>query len=110
MEERKGSSAHALGAARPIAPELKERIQEALKAGPLKPGADSFLNDRSLELGKDAQHLEHGLAGGGGRIEPLLMQEQIDPERVEFGQEANQVLQAAAETIDVPSPDASRLN
>jgi len=65
---------------------------------------------RSLELGKDAQHLEHGLAGGGGRIERLLTQEQIDPERVEFGQEANQVLQAAAETIDVPSSDASRLN
>jgi len=43
----------------------------------------------------------------GGR---LLMEEPIDPERVEFGQEANQVLQAAAETIDVPSSDASRLN
>src|SRR6266478_2375398 len=29
----------------------------ALALGPRKPGADSFLNDRALELGKYAQHL-----------------------------------------------------
>ena len=33
------------------------------------------------------------------------MQEQIDPQRVELGQEADQVLQAAAEAIDVPGHD-----
>ena len=66
--------AHALGAARRLKSLLDSFLELrgyrrpvkpfALSAGPLKPGADSFLNDRSLELGKDAQHLEHGLAGG----------------------------------------------
>ena len=35
-----------------------------------------------LELGKDAQHLKHRLAGRRGRIETLLMQKQVDAERV----------------------------
>src|ERR1700730_9930632 len=50
----------------------------ALTTGPRKPGADSFLNHRALELGKYAHHLEHGLAGRRGRVEALLMQEQVD--------------------------------
>jgi hypothetical protein len=33
---------------------------------------------------------------------PWLMQEQVNPEGVQLGQEADQVLQAAAETIDGP--------
>lgn len=33
------------------------------------------------------------------------MQERINPERVRLGKEANQVLQAAAEAIDVPGHD-----
>jgi hypothetical protein len=33
---------------------------------------------------------------------PWLMQEQVNPEGAQLGQEADQVLQAAAETIDGP--------
>ena len=32
-----------------------------------------------LELGEDTQHLEHHPAARRGRIEPLLVQEQVDP-------------------------------
>ena len=60
-------------------------------------------HNRSVRIiGKDAEHLEHGLAGRGRGVEALLMQEQIDLERVKLGQETNEVLQAAPETIDVP--------
>ena len=47
----------------------------ALTDGPAKPSADTFLDDRALELGEDAQHLKHRLTGGYGGIQPLLMQE-----------------------------------
>ena len=77
----------------------------ALSTSPLKRGTDSFLDDRVLELSKDAKHLEHGPAGRGGRVEALLMQKQIDLERMELGQEADEVLQAAAQPIDIPGHD-----
>jgi hypothetical protein len=34
---------------------------------PPKPGTDSFLNHRALELGKHAHHLKHRLAGRRSR-------------------------------------------
>src|SRR5262249_41441274 len=59
--------------------------------GPLEASAHALLNDRALELGKDAQHLKHRLAGRRGRIETLLMQKQVDAERVKLGQERHKV-------------------
>ena len=53
--------------------------------GPLQASADALLNNRAFELGKDAQHLKHGLAGRRGCVETLLMQKQVDAERVKFG-------------------------
>jgi hypothetical protein len=44
-----------------------------------KSGHHSLSDHCSLELSEHAEHLEHGATGGGGRIEPLLMQKQIDP-------------------------------
>jgi hypothetical protein len=61
------------------------------------------LNHRALELGKYAHHLKHRLAGRGRGVEALLMQEQVDPQGVQFGEKADQVLQAAAQSIDRPS-------
>jgi hypothetical protein len=61
------------------------------------------LNYRALELGKDAQHLKHRLAGRRGRIETLLMQKQVDAERVKLGQERHKVFQAAPQAIDTRS-------
>ena len=55
--------------------------------GPLKASANTFLNNRAFELGKNPEHLKHGLACRRGRIETLLMQKEIDAERVKLGQE-----------------------
>jgi hypothetical protein len=74
----------------------------ALSLGPPQAGTYTFLNHCSLELRKDAHHLEHSLAGWRGGVEPLLMQEQVYTERVQLGQEADEVLQAASEAIDRP--------
>ena len=60
-----------------------------LVLGPLQPSADSFLNDRTLELGKHAHHLKQGLAGRCSRVEPLLMPEQVDTQCMQLGQEPN---------------------
>jgi len=54
---------------------------------------DPFLNNRALELGKYAEHLKHRLAGRRRGVEALLVQVQLDPERVQFGEEADKVLQ-----------------
>jgi hypothetical protein len=74
----------------------------ALTLGPPKAGTDSFLNDRPLEFGKHAHHAEHRLAGRCAGVEALLMQEQVDAESVELGQEGDQVLKAAAQPVDRP--------
>ena len=42
------------------------------------------------------------MASRRGRIETLLMQKQIDAERVKLGQESHKVFQAAAQAVDVP--------
>jgi hypothetical protein len=54
----------------------------------------------ALELREDATHPEHGLAGRGGGVDPLLMQVEINPLRVDVAEEGDQVLEAAAQTID----------
>ena len=59
------------------------------------------MNYRVLELGKYAEHLKHRLAGRRGRIQTLLMQKQVDAERVKLGQEGHKVFQAAPQAIDV---------
>jgi hypothetical protein len=46
---------------------------------------------RSLELREYTEHLEHRTTRRGGRIEPLLMQEQIDALCVQISQKAQQV-------------------
>jgi len=47
----------------------------AFTDGPAQPGAHPFLNDRTLELGKDAEHLKHCLAARRRSVETLLVQE-----------------------------------
>jgi hypothetical protein len=74
-------------------------------SSPRKPGADSFCNHRPFEFGKHAQHLKHRLAGGCRGVEALLAQEQVDLQRVQLGQETDQVLQTAAQPVHRPSHD-----
>src|SRR5262249_36040730 len=52
-----------------------------------------------------AQHLEHGLACGRGRVQSLLMQIELDPERMQFREEADEVLQAPPQSINAPGHD-----
>jgi hypothetical protein len=73
--------------------------------GPRQASADPFLNHCPFELGENPHHLEHGLAAWRRRVEPLLMQVEIDLERVDFRQEDNEVLQRTTETIDRPCHD-----
>src|SRR5262249_61172074 len=70
--------------------------------GPLQASADALLNYRVFELGKDAEHLKHRLASRRGGIETLLMQKQVEAERVKLGQERHKVFQAAPQAIDFP--------
>jgi hypothetical protein len=71
--------------------------------GPRQPSADSFLDHRPLELGEDAHHLKHRLAGRRGRVDSPLVQEQVDLERMQLRQERHKLLQAAAEAMHRPS-------
>src|SRR5262249_9908628 len=52
---------------------------------------------------KNTHHLKHRLAGGCRRVEALLVQEQVNAERVQLGQKPNQILQTAAQPINAPS-------
>jgi hypothetical protein len=54
----------------------------ALATSPPKARTDSFLNHRPFKLGKNAHHLEHGLPGWCRGIEALLMQKQVNAQRV----------------------------
>src|SRR5215467_11898842 len=76
-----------------------------LTPGPGEASTDSFRNHRPLKLGKHAQHLKHRLAGGCRGVEALLAQEQVDLQRVQLGQETDQVLQTAAQPVHRPSHD-----
>src|SRR5262249_15844705 len=58
-----------------------------------------------LKLGEHAKHLKHGLPARRRGVQALLMQEQINVQGMQLGQEGNKILQAAAEPIDAPSHD-----
>src|SRR5262249_32636199 len=93
---RRLSHAHAARQSRPDSLSQLIRDRRPAKAltftlGPLQASANALLDNRVFELGKDAQHLKHGLAGRRGRIETLLMQKQVDAKRVKLGQERHKV-------------------
>ena len=64
-----------LGDARP--PQLRSR-----SPCPRQARSDSLLDHRALELGKDTEHAKHRLAGRCGGVEALLVQEEVDANRV----------------------------
>jgi hypothetical protein len=57
----------------------------SLSHGPSQARTDTFPDHAALELGEHARHLEHRLAGRRPCVEALLMQEQVDPERIQLG-------------------------
>ena len=58
-----------------------------------------------LEFGEDAEHLEHGAARGRRGVQPLEMQEQVNPGRVQIREEADKVLQRSPESVHGPRHD-----
>ena len=84
----------------PSAPQL-----HAVGARASKPSINPFTNDPPLELCEHAKHLKHRLARGGGGIEPLLVQEQIDLLLLQLLQDVEQIGQRSAEPIDRPCCD-----
>ena len=88
--------AHAFGAARGVQGRTDSLSQLwyrrsakpfPLATGPRQPSADSFLDHRPLELGEYAHHLKHRLVGRCRGVDPLLVQEQVDLERMQLGQQ-----------------------
>ena len=61
----------------------------AARLGPGNASTHPLDNHAALELGKHAHHLEHGLAGGRRGVDALLMQRQVDAERMQLGEEAD---------------------
>src|SRR5450432_1698220 len=55
--------------------------------------AFTLANNAPLELGKNAQHLKHRLAGGRRSVEALLMQEEVDALVVQPLQDAEEIRQ-----------------
>jgi len=74
----------------------------AFADSPAKPSADTFCDHRALKLAEYAEHLKHGLVARRRGVQSLLVQKQVDAKRVQLGQEAHEVLQAAAEPIHRP--------
>jgi hypothetical protein len=50
-------------------------------------GSDALDNYGALELGEHTHHLKHCLAGRGGRVDPLLVQLEIDPLGMQLAQD-----------------------
>jgi hypothetical protein len=63
-----------------------------LDPGLLEPGANPLADHLALELGEHTHHLEQRLAAWRGRIDPLAIQVQIDPLRVDLAEEGDQIL------------------
>jgi len=74
-------------------------------ASPLHPGFDPLLDDRALELGEHPEHLEQGASGWCRRVNRLVLKIEIAPDRAQFGEKADEVLQRAPKPIDRPCRD-----
>src|SRR5262249_56843460 len=72
---------------------------------PLEARVDAAHDHGPLELGKDAQHLEHGFARWRGGVDALLVQVEVDPRCMDLPQEGHEVLERAPEAINAPGRD-----
>jgi len=70
-----------------------------------KTAEDAFANHGPLELGEDAEHLEHHPTRGRARVQSLLVQIEIDVLGLSFIQEGDQIGQAAAQPVHAPGHD-----
>ncbi len=77
----------------------------SLRSGPIKTGLHTLANDRTFQFCKDADHLEHRLSGRCRRVQPLLMQVEIDIQGVQVLQKSGQIVEGATEPINGPRRD-----
>jgi hypothetical protein len=75
----------------------------AVRPRPRKTRPYSLLDHGPFKLRENAQHLKQRFSSRSGRVEALLMQIKVDLERMDFCEEADQVLQRPAEPINTPS-------
>ena len=71
---------------------------------------DALDNHRALELGEDPNHLKHRLASRRRRVDPLLMQIQIDALGMQFAEKRDKVLQRPTEPVDRPGSNNIKLS
>ena len=71
-----------------------------LRPGPCETSFDMFLDHGAFKFCENTHHLEHRLAGGGGRVDAC---------RVEFTQEGDQVPKRAPQPVDGPGHDQIEL-
>ena len=57
----------------------------SLALGPGKASADPFLDHGLLKLRENAHHLKHGLSGRRRGVEALLVQIEVDLQRMDLG-------------------------
>jgi len=81
----------------------------ALGLGPRQADHDTFVDHAAFELGKHTHHLKHRFAGRRCRVDPLLMQIQVDVFSEKFLQDADKVDQRSAQPIDAPGCDHIKL-
>jgi hypothetical protein len=65
--------------------------------------AHALLYERALELGEDAQHLEHRSPGWRRCVEPLALKIEVAADSVQLVEETDEILQRSTEAIDGPS-------
>ena len=75
----------------------------SLRFGRAQPSSHTLLNHGPLKLAEHAHHLKHSLARGRRGVQTLLVQVQVDPNRVDLRQESDQILEGAPKPIDRPS-------
>jgi len=71
---------------------LRAAQRLALRSGPLQTRFDPLLYHSPLELREDPGHLEESFACGRGRVDPLLVEAQMDALGMDLVEKAHQVL------------------
>src|SRR5262245_24817567 len=81
----------------------------AVIPGPRDAGHDALLQNRALELCKDACNLKHRLAHGRRGVEALRVQIEVDLACLDMPQEGAQILHGTRQPVDGPGHDNVKL-